>query len=218
MINSSKLQNTLYGIKFLFPKDRNAQCTAKYVGKVCSSQKGAMFGLDSRIALAIFGIISVLAGAFAAINTNTVTAQGFSEEIKGMKTAIGGIHRDMQRGLHSTLITNTSANAFAALYDPSVVQASFRNKWVGPYIDRESSVHPKFGTMLIERFQADHSTACGTPCYLWLTYAEMEETVATKLNEILDGQAEASPSSSGLIQWTGSGPYKLWYNVGIAIN
>jgi hypothetical protein len=186
--------------------------------KILRSQRGAMFGLDSRIALAIFGIISVLAGAFAAINTNTITAQGFSEEIKSMRTAIEGIHRDMQRGLHSTLITDTSANAFTALYDESVISASFRNKWVGPYIDRETSIHPKFGTMLIERFQDDHSTACGSPCYLWLTYSDVRITVLTRLNEVMDGTAEVNPDTTGIIQWTGSDPYKLWYNVSRAIN
>lgn len=187
--------------------------------KLFTSQKGAMFGLDSRIALAIFGIISVLAGAFAAVNTLTIQAQGFSEELKGFRGAIEGIHRDLQRGLHSSLITNTSANAMQALYDSSVIQAAYRNKWVGPYVDRSTSIHPKYGTMLIERYEDDHTTACTVnPCYLWLTYSDVRLSIIEKINEVMDGTGEASPSTSGLIHWSGSDPYKLWYKVGIAIN
>jgi hypothetical protein len=185
---------------------------------VCSSQKGAMFGLDSRIALAIFGTITVIAGAIAAVNTNVVSGQSFSKELRGMQDAINGIHRDMQRGLHSTLITNTSANAFQALYDDSVISATYRNNWVGPYIERASSTHPKFGTMLIERLMADHTTACGSPCYLWLTYSSVDYKLVIAVNDVIDGEGESNPDTSGLIQWTGAGPHKLWYNVSRAIN
>lgn len=187
---------------------------------ILHSQKGAMFGLDSRIALAIFGVISVLAGAIAAVNTNTITAQGFSKELKGMRTAIEGIHRDLQRGIHGALITDTSANAYTALYDSSVISSTYRSKWLGPYVDRSTSLHPKFGAMTIERYRDDHTTACSpdNPCYLWLTYDSVREKIVTELNKIVDGKNEALPSSTGNIQWDGTDPYTLWYKVSIAIN
>ena len=179
------------------------------------TQKGAMFGLDARIALAIFGTLSVVTSGYMLSGLNKFNAQGLSEELRNTHTAIERIHHDIKQDLHNQLAVKNDENAIVALYDSSAISpTAIVNKWNGPYLTRQVATHPKYGAIRLSKFQNDHTSTCssGNLCYLWLTYASMPSDVANELNKIFDGESESTAKDEGRLQWTGSGdPVQLFF-------
>lgn len=150
------------------------------------SQRGAMFGLDARIALAIFGLLSVVAGV-AAINVlGTAGVTALTTELSNMKKAYQEFH--LATGEHTTrfmdLIDNTSD--FVG--------------WNGPYIDLLSDKSRQHGVYSLVEGRQDVAgvppvdcTSGGGICAIWLKLTKVQDSVAAKLDEALD--AEASPNS-----------------------
>lgn len=174
-----------------------------------SSQHGALFGLDARIALAIFSIISVVAGTAMVLSVDSVRAKSLSQELTETTRAIESFHNDLQTDIYQALEKPTDKNAFQALYDANVITESnnLRSRWHGPYIKFTSTVHPNYGEMLMQKRAPNHLDTCDgeNMCYLWLVYSRIPQGVVTELNEILDGAKEDNPSQNGRIQWTTSG-------------
>lgn len=172
------------------------------------SQQGALFGLDARIALAIFSIISVVAGTAMVLNLDGIRAKSLSGELTDTTRAIESYHNDLQNDIYQTLDKPTDKNAFQALYDHTVVTESRnqRSKWHGPYIKFNSTIHPIYGEMLIQKRAANHQENCEADgmCYLWLVYSRTPAGVVKETNEILDGAKEENAATSGRIQWTTS--------------
>ena len=185
------------------------------------NQRGAMFGLDARIALYVFGGISTLSAGYVVMNMHTFHAQGFSKEIRDMALAIEAVHKDLKEDLHNSLDDPSDENAIIALYDESALASdALRRKWHGPYVTYESTVHRKHGDIRLTKAQDDAITACesGTRCYLWLTFSAMKSSMTTPLNDIFDGASEASPDESGMLRWSGSGDtVKVSYRVSRAL-
>jgi hypothetical protein len=176
--------------------------------KFIKNSRGAMFGLDARIALYVFGGISTISAGYVITNMQEFYAQGFSKEIRDMAIAVERVHKDLKEDLHNSLDTETDENAVIALYDNTELASNaLRQKWHGPYIIHESTTHRKYGNIRLTKAQDDASTACNTStrCYLWLTYSAMRSNMTTPLNKIFDGESETTPASSGILQWTGSG-------------
>jgi type II secretory pathway pseudopilin PulG len=90
-------------------------------------KKGAMFGLDARIALAIFGALSVISGAalYSAIQESRLTATqtGMQEIIKAYESLY------LDTGSLRTMSDKTMFNANDLITDNS------EPGWSGPYID-----------------------------------------------------------------------------------
>lgn len=168
-------------------------------------QTGAMFGLDARISLAIFGVLSIVAGGYAVLGMSSIQANSLSKELTETAVAIESIHNDIEYDLHMALENPSDENAFKALFDDSVLQSGkFRAHWLGPYIRATSSVHPKYGDMRIIKRLKDHKYECGSgeDCYLYLVYAEVSPDTVDDLNGILDGaETEHDPATTGRVQW-----------------
>jgi hypothetical protein len=171
-----------------------------------SSQKGALFGLDARIALAIFSIISVVAGTAMVVNLDSVRAKSLAQELTETTRAIESFHNDLQTDIYQTLDKPTDKNAFQALYDPTVITESrnLRSHWHGPYIKFTSTIHPTFGEMLLQKRATNHTEDCEAEgiCDLWLVYSNTPKGVIIEVNEILDGAKEENPGQAGRIQWS----------------
>ena len=150
--------------------------------KKARSQRGAMFGLDARIALAIFGGLSVVAGA-AIISAITETgASALATELD-----------NIEKGYVHYVLENS-----ADTVDESAI-------W-GVYV-QGSTDHPKFGDFTIAQDDAD-STAdtletsatagtdqCasgGAACYMWVRLTGVDSGVVLELEKKYDDAAAAN--------------------------
>lgn len=177
----------------------------KKIASILKNNHGAMFGLDARISLLIFGVLSVVTGSIITVNLTNIRASALADELSRFTVAIEGIHHDINDDLHNSLVVESDENAIAALYDPEYMKAGKpRSRWIGPYIKYEDTTHPKYGQMALTKMQADHTHKCAsrTLCYLWLTFDGINYDLAEAVNAIYDGEDEGNPSTEGRVQWT----------------
>lgn len=145
-----------------------------------SSQSGAMFGLDARIALAIFGVLSVVAGV-AAINVfSQAGTTALIAELKNLKQAYTEFH--LATGEHTLrfldLINND--NNYPG--------------WQGPYID--GMLTDKSRTYGIYSLAEGRQDVPGVPpvecnagiCATWIKLTEVKDAIAREAKKALDGE------------------------------
>ncbi len=170
-------------------------------------QKGAMFGLDARIALAIMGAISVIAGSYYFASNFTARARAMSEELRQYGLAIDGYQYDLKEDLSGTVTTANGTNEVTALFDDSVIQASFRGLWNGPYLDHQdagSLLNAPGAVMTFVKSPTDSTAAsCSviTSCNYWIRLQPFSENTAIELDRIFDGGTEGTPEDEGILRW-----------------
>lgn len=170
------------------------------------SQRGALFGLDARIALAIFSILSVVAGAALVVSMDSTRAKSLASELVENGQALESYHHDLKTDIFLTLTTPSGKNAFQSLFDNNVISEdnNLRARWNGPYVKVTSTLNPRYGDMLLEKHGADHTQNCTTEdiCYLYIVYSQVKPNIIREANSLLDGDAETKPETSGRLQWT----------------
>jgi|GEM_PF-1228358 len=188
------------------------------------SQKGAIFGLDARVALAIFAVLSVVAGASAVLSVQSIRAKSLANEMSAFGTAIEGMHHDLKTDIFSALINPSDQGAFQALYDNIVLEETrMRGRWLGPYVNVNSNTHTHFGERILAKRGAQLSEECGldNSCFLWLIYAQVTQEATKEANLLLDGRDEKSPDTTGRLQWLDSGnprQLEVGYRVSATLN
>jgi hypothetical protein len=183
-----------------------------------SSQRGALFGLDARIALFIFGILSIVAGVAGLSNLTQPRGQSLAEELSETTKALELIHHDLKVDLFAALTTPSENNAYQALFDNTLITEAdnLRARWNGPYIRFTSTQHTRYGSMVIQKRQANHTQPCDDAdnlCYLYVVYASVPLNVMQTANKILDGETETDANINGRLQWNSStdGNATLYY-------
>jgi len=166
------------------------------------SQRGAMFGLDARVAMVIFGTASVLAGTAIFGSMREFESRAMAKELRAMHQAVEGIHNDLQAAVRSRLTTPNDTNSFTALYTDTVLTAAGQARWLGPYITLSSNTHPSYGAVSLTRRSTANApgsacTATDGTCYLYLLYTAVPDGVITELDEEFDN---SDGNTAGLIQ------------------
>lgn len=188
--------------------------------KTLRNQKGAMFGLDARIALVIFSGLTVIAGVTLSAKISTITGSALVDEVKKTGLAIEGIHLDLKADLFKNLDNANESTAFEALYNEEVLNPGMpRSRWLGPYVDYRTNMHPSYGEMFVHKRGESHNETCraGDICYLWLVMNKVPHETLLHANEAYDGRNETLADSRGRIQWQQgeAEDYSiLWYRVG----
>ncbi len=172
-----------------------------------ASQTGALFGLDARIAMAIFAVIALVAGAVVMANLDSSKAKSLSSELADIGRAVEAIQHDTRVDLFDALEDPSEKNAFSALYDNLLLKEkdNIRGRWLGPYINFVSNRHTSFGEMVLQKHPAKHVEDCTDPdalCYVWLVYSNVKLNIIAEVNEIIDGKGEGAPDLEGRLQWT----------------
>lgn len=179
-----------------------------YLKNLCHHQRGAMFGLDARIALAIIAGLSIIAGAsmIQIMKDRRVDTLLFEQE--KFASAVSAIQEDLEGNIHGSLTTANNANAFLALVDGTLLTAAMQNRWLGPYLrDYYSTNHQDYGVYSLAQQEAVITNACSVAemrnrqCYYWLTISQVPLTVVNDLNTKVDGTGEGTPQNEGAIQW-----------------
>jgi len=149
------------------------------------NQRGAIFGLDARIALAIFGVLSIVAGVSSLSVLSTASTTALVTELNNMKKAYQEFH--LSTGEHTTRFMDLIDN------NSSIIG------WSGPYIDLLSNNNRTYG---VYNFVEGRQDVNGTPpvecsgggiCAIWLKLTAVKDSVASKLDEQLD--ATKSPNA-----------------------
>ena len=161
-------------------------------------KKGAMFGLDARIALAIFGALSVISGAalYSAIKEAKITA--IITEVAEIEKAITAYYLDTGVMLeHSSANVNRDLTAKGLIVAPTGV-----TNWQGPYYpDAEPStdnirsrtldvnVTMPYREDIVWANSADGTCtkASTEKCYVYLWYALTDTSLQKTLEKKIDG-------------------------------
>lgn len=126
-----------------------------------TSQKGAIFGVDARIAIAIFALLSVTAGYFALGKLEKVRNAAVLKELQSLSFAMKQFQTDMGVFYGQTLSDSNGIDDFKSLYTPNYLQTKFQRLWNGPYITEETTQHSILGSYYISYYRDDMS-----PCEL----------------------------------------------------
>ena len=164
------------------------------------SQRGAMFGLDARIALAIFAGLSVIAGmaVFGTIRQTDVAAlvSEFDNISKGY------INYSFDTGINIPTGA-TTGQGFTGLFEATVAGPPVQPLgWDGPYITRSTAKHPKFGTYDIVDGSIDVAWAApdttGNIPGAWLSLTGVPCELIKDLDREIDGDTALTNDSGNL--------------------
>ena len=172
-------------------------------------QKGAMFGLDARIALAIFGALSVISGAalYSAIQQSKLVS--LSAEMNEIAKAVEAYMLDTGQDL---ILSGT-------VYDVNELVTSSVVGWQGPYVQYEvgttfdsgvdglldDSYHSYLIRAINESWAADDAKLpceSGKTCHLWINVRKVPKSLAQKYDEYIDGSVD--PNAGNVRTRTGS--------------
>ena len=176
-------------------------------------KKGAMFGLDARIALAIFGALSVISGAalYSAIQQSKVTS--IIAQMDELEKSLAAFMLDTGQDL--PIFSSTTS-------DMENLVTSSISGWNGPYtsfspiVGSEFALSDVFGAGYTAHMQQCKepvgniiSVSCsscdnGTTCYNWLKLANFSNELANQLDIAIDGTAGAD-SGKFRINWADAG-------------
>jgi|TARA_Y100001960_G_C14706833_1_gene844742 hypothetical protein len=172
-------------------------------------KKGAMFGLDARIALAIFGALSVISGAalYSAIQESKMVA--FINQVDEYGKAYYAYYLDtgVELGFADPTNNKWDVDPVALINKPSGVVG-----WKGPYLAREvhsngvTLVEPRYSYMFFMRATNDtwdaHDNGLPTstcdlvanankPCFVWVAIENRNKMLdfATQVDKYVDGSS-----------------------------
>tara|TARA_Y100000590_G_scaffold118187_1_gene135203 strand:+ start:687 stop:1271 length:585 start_codon:yes stop_codon:yes gene_type:complete len=185
--------------------------------------KGAMFGLDARIALAIFGALSVISGAalYSAIQDSKVTSliASIKEQAKAFE----------QYYLDTVQFMPLNSTGFANAYDYQSLITNVGNVegWNGPYVSNDyNSTTQKFllpdgNVGLIAYFEnddwgegssgADVGCGSGELCGIFIEITTPGDSIANAVDLKMDGEAGVQTGNVRLH----SSPSSIYYKTGI---
>lgn len=183
------------------------------------SQRGAMFGLDARIALAIFAAISLVGGYFGLGKITTANNAAFLKELRAYENAIMQIQTDLGVFYQFAIDGSDGIKDFNAIETATGnILARYQPRWNGPYIDGIRRDHPVYGAYTVAYRQADYTTACNisNDCFVWLVIDGVPASVFAFVNRYVDEDSgldpEGTPISEGRVRSGGTtDPRELRY-------
>ncbi len=167
-----------------------------------TSQSGAMFGIDARIALVVFGLLAGVAGYVAFGRLETAKQAALLGELQGLELAVQNLSADMGTfypfALNKSADDPDSAQDLTALWDKSSILPGLQARWNGPYVARESLRSQLYGTWGVFYAQANHTEACTETahCHVWLSLTEVPPQRWAEVNAALDEGGGKYPESA----------------------
>ena len=174
-------------------------------------KRGAMFGLDARIALAIFGALSVISGAALYNAIQEARAVSILTEMKEVGKAWEQFYLDTGTEFVPYDTDNTKANYHLAKISSLTTDYSIKG-WKGPYLSYDGTdeyrlKHPSYAYVYNMRMSTNDawknwSTAycsTGKACSIWVAFNGIEsESTVKRIDEIVDGSIS---DVTGSVRW-----------------
>lgn len=200
---------------------------------ILSNQRGALFGIDARIMLAIFSGLAVVTGVSMGGILTGSKATGVIKDAETIQNAVAAIQQDFGAPIHNLSGVNSTKDLISLFkMDATYLDTERQKNWLGPYIDAmpidSNFVQNRFfGPMALEVKKRDRgtcSTANSSPCYYWLRIGKVPLEIAGKVDEQIDGSKNAA-TGKVQVQTIGSaspiynnwGPNALFIRLGAAI-
>ncbi|MCA3243707.1 MAG: hypothetical protein INF43_00175 [Alphaproteobacteria bacterium] len=179
-------------------------------------QRGALFGLDARLALVVFGVVVLIAGYTAFGRLVSAKQVALVGELQGLEQALAHYQADLGTFFPFTLNKGIddpeSAEDLAALWDVSRVAPGFQARWNGPYVARETLQSRQYGRYGLFYAQANREPCTETTdCLLWLTLSRVPAAEWAEVNRLLDEAGGKYPEKAdevtlqGRVQADGTG-------------
>jgi type II secretory pathway pseudopilin PulG len=162
-----------------------------------------MFGLDARIALAIFAILAVVAGYLAFGRVAIARQAALMSELDAIHQALDAYPTDMGTFFLFTLNKSTddqdSSTDITALWDVNMVKPGFRRLWQGPYLHRTSRDIRGYGKLSAFYATGNRKDYCSvhSDCYVWLSVSSVPAATWKSINRTLDEGNGVSPEAPG---------------------
>lgn len=155
--------------------------------KIIENQQGAIFGVDARIAIAIFALLSVTAGYFALGKLEQVRNGAILKELQNIDFAMQQFQTDMGIFYGHTISESNGVDDFKALYDDRLLKRNFIKLWNGPYLNEETNIHSMLGHYYISYYRDDMSPCeAKGECYAFIAITETPLEVWEYLNMYKD--------------------------------
>lgn len=165
------------------------------------TQRGAMFGIDARLALVVFGLLAVIAGYVAFGRLEMARQAALVGELQQLELAVQNFSADMGTfypfALNKELTEDTSTD-LSALWDKTMVAPGFQTRWNGPYIARESLKSRDYGTWGVFYAQNNRADECTEQahCAVWLSLSNVPPARWAEVNAFFDEGGGKYPESA----------------------
>ncbi len=170
------------------------------------SQRGAMFGLDARIALSIFGALAVVSGYVGISKFRTAQDAAFFKEVLAIEEAMELMQTDLGVFYQFAIDNPNGANDIAALNDDTLIDAKYRDRWNGPYLDGLQTDHALYGDYNVLYRRPTGSAAClyNIDCFAVIRLTSVPAEVWERFNRMIDenggSNVEGSPLTEGQVR------------------
>ena len=187
------------------------------------SQRGAMFGLDARIALAIIAALSLVGGVTMFTTSSEIHAKSLVKDLEAYKTAINSMQYDFKaRPTAAITVAGDTQKVIRALQDKTEVDAAYQPRWLGPYLKARTndiSKHEYYGD--IQYFIIPSGDFGCVPNFCnFLGVEEVPYKDFLVANTLIDGPDEGTPETEGRLRWAATyNSYEnlIGYNLGRAL-
>ena len=194
--------------------------------------KGAMFGLDARIALAIFGALSVISGAalYSAIQEGkavSVLAE-MTEVSKSVESYL------LDTGTDIPLFHDQASLSLAGIFLEGLeLIDSSQAGWKGPYLpftDAADDIFINNGDKVYYLMRAANTdfggedgpsqtqpTVCGSPCYYWIGLRGIDVPTVKAIDIKVDGGSANTYDSGNIRLFPNGAEYNIWLRGPLAL-
>lgn len=154
-------------------------------------ERGALFGLDARMAIGVFALLAVIAGYVAFGRVGIARDTALLADLQAFEQALAEYQTDMGTFYLFTLDKkpgDSGSGDLEALWDKSRVLPGFQRHWNGPYLHRDSRKHKTYGRFSTFYAQADRINYCTTDsdCFVWLSLTDVPAKMWASVNRIID--------------------------------
>lgn len=161
-------------------------------------QQGAVFGMDARLVMILFGTIVVVASVILFNKIDSAETAALAKRIQVVDDELKNMQFDL--GIFPPFaLENRAAPTMALLWDESVLRPQYRKLWNGPYIYPE-----QMGSYNWEMRYASTTpdTTCTTTntCYVWLGVRPVAPDKLPALKEIY-GVAQDADEGNALFKF-----------------
>ena len=191
------------------------------------TNRGAMFGLDARIALAIFGALSVISGAALYSTIQDSKATAYLVNLQEVGKAWEQYYLDTGQSLPRHHADNTNPHYYL-LENKFLVEnhSPALSGWNGPYLSHSVLNYHLYDDNIKEIYMATltdetnwgdtvgwGSGTCtsGKNCYVWVHTATQDKSLVDALDKKIDGALDAT---AGSLKWSdaaSSGNYSIFF-------
>ena len=168
-----------------------------------NNQRGALFGLDARVAMVIFAALSVVAGYTAFGKINRAKDARLLKELYAIENALDSYQTDMGTFFIFTLDEDDDTKEdLSVLWDKTRIKQGFKRHWNGPYLNVGSTQSQLFGKWSLTYGQEEYDQYCSTSsrCFVWLNLTGVPKETWKKVNTFVDEANGKEPEGGDKIR------------------